>query len=762
MKKTFTKTIVQNLFARSANRFIALLIGIACFTFIAGKAQGQIVNIPDPNFLSSLINQGFDTDNDGQISYVEAAAVSYIDVTGAGISDLTGIEAFINITDLYCGSNSLSSLDMSANTQLANFDCDGNSITSLNVSSNTALSYFVCSFNQIASLNVSNCSGLGFMDCSFNSLTSLNISANTSLGFLDCSGNSINSLDVHLNTALTQLFCNSNSLSNIDIHLNTNLQRFGCSNNLLTSIDVSKNTALAFLFVDHNQLTSLDAHLNPNLLIFHCQNNVLTSLNIQNGNNTAISGTSNSFDALNNPNLTCIQVDNVAFSQGSWVDVDPTASFSTNCSPCNTPPSCTITGSSNVLGAVANVYSAPANMDSYSWSVSGNSAAITGSSTSSQVSITSSCHSGSYTVSVTVSKNGCSSTCNMNVNVSASATLTVYSSLYTTGSGNHPSVTKTALLTNLKVFRKHNCGNPDNDQGHYANIWNSTNGLVTNASVSSPVLVTYGGGPAYKYVITVPPADTYTIIGQSMVSSNKCNGGTCTIYTGNKVGDHDEDDDIDACSNTKIRLNTILKDKDGKCKEGVNQVEHGSLLWIVSPATLEFTDSTDNLPIVYESVEGDWDVSVLPTPPYGFYADPDNSLSTSVQDNVINAVQYTIVDTGSVWTNTVLTHTIQHKGSQRIAYSHPAMVNNRTNKLVGINIQPNPANDNVRIQLTNFEGTATVMVYDIFGQKVIEQPISIFDGASASLDISTLPMGVYLISAQNSTGRVSTKLIKEN
>jgi len=671
---------------------------------------------------------------------------------------------------------------------------------------------------------------LGYLDCNSNLIASLNITSNPSLTYLDCSTNSLNSLDVHVNTSLTNLFCFSNEISSLNIMANTALQRFDCSNNLLTSIDVSKNTALVFLFVNNNHITSLDAHLNNNLLIFHCQNNLLTSLNIQNGNNTAISGTSNSFDALNNPSLTCIQVDNVAFSQGTWVDVDPTASFSTNCSPCNisapvitvvnncngtstltatgvtgtlawsnggsdnphtvtsagnytatqtlngctspvsnsvsatphTNPACSISGSSSVLGAVANTFTGPANMDSYSWSVNGDGSSISGSSSGSSVSISSSCNSGSYTVNETITKNGCSSNCNMAVSVAASGTITVYSSLYTTGDGNHPSVTKSALLTNLKVFSKHTCGDPDNNQNHYSNIWNGTTGLITNVSISNPVLVTYGGGPAYKYVVTVPIAESYLIIGRSTISSNHCDGGTCTIYTGERVGDHDDGDDLDACSNNEVRFNTVIKDKDGKCKEGVNQVEHGSLLLIISPATLEFTDSTDNLPVVYESVDGNWDVEVQPTPPYGFYASPDGSLSTSVQDSVINGVQFTIIDTGSVWTNTELKHTIQHKGSKRIVFSHPAMVNNRTNKLVGITIQPNPANDNIRILLPNFEGLATVYAYNIFGQKIIEQPISLFDGASASLDISSLPMGVYLISVENSTGRVSTKLIKEN
>jgi hypothetical protein len=62
----------------------------------------------------------------------------------------------------------------------------------------------------------------------------------------------------------------------------------------------------------------------------YCQNNQLTSLDLRNGNNV------NSlyyFDATNNPNLSCVDVNNPAWSNINWwMDVDPTVTFSQNCS----------------------------------------------------------------------------------------------------------------------------------------------------------------------------------------------------------------------------------------------------------------------------------------------------------------------------------------------------------------------------------------------------------------------------------------------
>jgi len=39
-----------------------------------------------------------------------------------------------------------------------------------------------------------------------------------------------------------------------------------------------------------------------------------------------------SFNSTNNPNLYCIDVDNVAWSNANWINIDAWASFSTNCS----------------------------------------------------------------------------------------------------------------------------------------------------------------------------------------------------------------------------------------------------------------------------------------------------------------------------------------------------------------------------------------------------------------------------------------------
>ena len=118
------------------------------------------VNIPDEAFLNALIDLGIDTNGDGAINPSEAEEIPHIDVSDRGISDMTGIEAFINLERLLCWKNQLTSLDVSQNTALTDLYCAFNQLTSLNVSKNTALTVLHCFSNPLTSLDISNNSSL--------------------------------------------------------------------------------------------------------------------------------------------------------------------------------------------------------------------------------------------------------------------------------------------------------------------------------------------------------------------------------------------------------------------------------------------------------------------------------------------------------------------------------------------------------------------------------------------------------------------------
>ena len=341
--------------------------------------SGQNVYIPDANFKTYLINNtAINTNEDEEISIEEAEAFTgEISVSSDDITDLTGIEAFKNVTRLRCGSNDLTSLDVSNNLALAYLDCSYNDLTFINISNNINLEYFSCYGNNIASLDisknldlntliiganaltsidvtqhtalsylnardnlltnvdVSNNFNLLELDVSVNLLTSLNVSNNIHLTELNCYINDILSLDVTNNTALTSLNCDRNELTVLDVTQNTALTRIDCDTNAIEQLDVSNCTQLTQLYVYNNSLAFLDISNCMVLEDLRCNNNNLTELNLANGNNENLRISSILFLSFkDNPDLTCIQVDDDIYSNTYWSEFkDTTASYSTSCHP---------------------------------------------------------------------------------------------------------------------------------------------------------------------------------------------------------------------------------------------------------------------------------------------------------------------------------------------------------------------------------------------------------------------------------------------
>jgi len=241
-------------------------------------------------------------------------------------NSITSLDVSNNAALMYlsCDSNDLTSLDISNNTDLTHLSCGSNGLTSLDVNNNTDLTYLSCNSNDLTSLDVNNNTDLTYLSCGSNDLTSLDVNNNTDLTYLACYQNSINSLDVSNNVSLVDLQCSHNPLGNLDVSNNVDLSRLSCSNNQLTDLDLTNNVALTNLWCIINQLPSLDLSNNSQLTSLRCYNNQLTTLNVKNGNNNNFTF----FKATNNPDLTCVFVDDVSYSTTNWSsEVDANAHF---------------------------------------------------------------------------------------------------------------------------------------------------------------------------------------------------------------------------------------------------------------------------------------------------------------------------------------------------------------------------------------------------------------------------------------------------
>ena len=230
-------------------------------------------NFPDENFRNWILGQ--DYGKDGYLSDREITAVTEMHVSGKSISNLQGIEIFTSLTELHCGWNNLTTLDVSKNTALTHLNCSENDLTALDFSLNTALTKLDCTKNILTTLEVTKNTALTELDCSMNKLTTLDVSQNTALTHFNCSENNLTAIDVSQNTALTELMCGDNPLSTLDVSKNTALTGLLCCANQLTNLDVSQNTALTELGCYGNQLTTLDISKNTSLEYIICALNAI-------------------------------------------------------------------------------------------------------------------------------------------------------------------------------------------------------------------------------------------------------------------------------------------------------------------------------------------------------------------------------------------------------------------------------------------------------------------------------------------------------
>ncbi|WP_158837421.1 T9SS type A sorting domain-containing protein [Polaribacter sp. L3A8] len=253
--------------------------------------------VPDTDFEKVLIYYNIDDVVDGKFitknAYYITEIITDIQTNGEDLRpiDLKGIEALKSLKKLQCGSYRLERIDLSKNLALEEINIDG----------------------KVTELDVSNLVNLKKLYCDNGELTSLNLAGAINLEILQTQGNQLTTIDVSTNTKLTWLNVSNNQLTNINVTNNTALQTFACYDN-----------EIEYLYLGQLE----------NLINFSAQRNNLKYLNIKNGGNKTMSD----FYVKENPNLSCIQVDDEAWSSAYWASTkDDIASFSNECSAIDLP-----------------------------------------------------------------------------------------------------------------------------------------------------------------------------------------------------------------------------------------------------------------------------------------------------------------------------------------------------------------------------------------------------------------------------------------
>ena len=241
-------------------------------------------NFPDANFrkyIKGNIAGGRDV-----LTVEERSKVKIININKKDISDLKGIEAFPNLTELDCGNNSIQKLGLRQNPMLITLKCNKNQLTQLDLSKNPDIDYLNCSENQLEQLDVSHLK-LEYLYCSHNDLEQLDVKNSKWLRELDCSKNELTVLDVDVTHKpnLVRVECQNNQLTSLILGENKMLRKLNCANNQLTQLNLNNMISLTELNCANNQLTVLDVSSSPNLTTLWLKNNQLTSLNLDNNPN---------------------------------------------------------------------------------------------------------------------------------------------------------------------------------------------------------------------------------------------------------------------------------------------------------------------------------------------------------------------------------------------------------------------------------------------------------------------------------------------
>lgn len=291
----------------------------------------EIVTVNDTAFETYLLGL-VDSNADGYIQVSEAEnLMGSIDYANKGLSDATGLEAFVNATKINLSQNSLETIDLSQNTKITQLRLYNNDLVALDLSANDQLDYIMAYNNDLSVFELNTDCPLLAIDLSNNpNLSSFDPTNYPDLRYLALSSTGISNVNITENPDLTYLQLSGTNISSLDISNNLLLQTLGIGNLGFNGFDLSNHTALEYITVSGNTMGDLDLSNHSNLIRLYAHDAGLTTLNIRNDNNSAIL----TLSVQDNPNLTCIITDDSSIPSGrtGW-SKDASARYDDECLP---------------------------------------------------------------------------------------------------------------------------------------------------------------------------------------------------------------------------------------------------------------------------------------------------------------------------------------------------------------------------------------------------------------------------------------------
>jgi hypothetical protein len=316
------------------------LLVLMCTTIF----YAQNISIPDPVFKTRLLNHDpiIDTNADGEIQINEALAVTnalYLSGDNSSddnIEDLTGLEAFVNISTINASNNEITSIDVSQHIALENLRLSNNALTEIDLSQNMLLRLISMYNNNLNSLDLTNNPALISVLLSDMDLGTLNTSLNPLLRNLVAENCNLSSMELSNNSNLEIIILHNNPLQELDLSNTIVVEELGLITTQLTSLALGMLPALKKVNLSGCELLHLDLSANTALEEIDLRSSlVLEEINFKNGSNNNLDITS-AFPSnfTNLPELDRVCIDDVDSALAAFIldDVGHPVTFSEDCS----------------------------------------------------------------------------------------------------------------------------------------------------------------------------------------------------------------------------------------------------------------------------------------------------------------------------------------------------------------------------------------------------------------------------------------------
>lgn len=254
----------------------------------------QQVSIPDPAWEQQLIDQFIDTDGivNGSVAQSDVASLTLLNITGAAITDVTGINAFASVDQINIIGTSVTSVDIDGLSQLGTlliFD--------------TPLSQLQITNTPVFQLGLGN-----------TSMTNLNFADYPTVHWINLGDNPL--------------------LQSVDISSTSFLTTFSVGDMPGTVVlpPTLNNTVFDFTFINTGDVELDFTAFSDITNLFVADMPLLQKVNMANGNQTGFTDV----DIFINPQLSCVVVDDVTYATNNF-NVDMPSALTTD-------PNCTTVG----------------------------------------------------------------------------------------------------------------------------------------------------------------------------------------------------------------------------------------------------------------------------------------------------------------------------------------------------------------------------------------------------------------------------------